>query len=99
MTDLDDLLREFDCHPTWSGSGREQKKRAEKREKVEKTRKTYLAVMSRPNAPTSLTECQEAVQQGMTAGMGPLAAWFFWQLVGALINKVVSWLWERYNRA
>jgi hypothetical protein len=90
------LMIEFDCLPLAKGSQRENKRRETKRQRVLQTHQAYRVI--RPFVNTQ-DEAVEAVRKQMTAGMGPIAAWFFWQFVSVLVRAVVAWLVQNESQS
>jgi len=90
----EDLFRAFDCEYRALGSSRENAARGKKRDKVIKTWDHFKA--ARPYVRTR-EEALDLVKLNWTYGMGPIAAWLLWTVIGSLVKSIVFWLWERYS--
>ena len=94
---LSDVWMEFDCYPMPMGRGqRPDKKREKTRATVDKAHDLFVEQWS-TGRPTSRQEMAKRVETQLRAGFPPIVGWLMWQAIAALVNRVVFWLWDRYN--
>ena len=86
------MLLEFECEYKASGAGRESKATTRKRENLEKSKKHFAAVC---DSVHSKEDALVRVQERWTVGMGPIAAWLMWHVIGQLVKQFVFWAWEK----
>lgn len=85
------FLNEFDCQPYVSGRLKESRIRKKKREAAESTLESYKSIRA---AVTTPEDAVVAVKEDMKTKMGPVAIFIFWSIFGAVIQKMVFWLWD-----
>jgi len=85
------MLSAFDCQPLASGSRREDRQRIKRRERAEQTLKHFKTVA--PYAGTK-EDALARVKEQFVCGMGPIAALILWSVIGAIVQKIVFWLWD-----
>ena len=91
-TELESMfLSEFDCQPYVSGRLRESRQRRDKREMAQTTLESFKAVRARVTTPG---DAVVAVKANMRTKMGPISLFIFWSIFGAIIQKMVFWLWD-----
>lgn len=87
------MLVEFDCEHTVAGSWkRESKATARKRERLEATKKHYTSVCGSVH---SKEDALVRVKERWTVGMGPVAVWLLWTVIGELVKRFVFWAWDK----
>lgn len=85
------FLNEFDCQPYVSGRLRESRQRRDKREMAQTALESFKAVRARVTTPV---DAVVAVKADMRTKMGPVGMFIFWSIFGAIIQKMVFWLWD-----
>lgn len=85
------FLNEFDCQPYVSGRLKESRQRRKKREAAQSTLESFKAVRARVTTPD---DAVVAVKADMRTKMGPVGVFIFWSIFGAVIQKMVFWLWD-----
>lgn len=85
------FLNEFDCQPYVSGRLKESRHRSRRRETAQSTLESFKAVRARVTTPD---DAVVAVKADMRTRMGPVGIFIFWSIFGAVIQKMVFWLWD-----
>lgn len=91
-----ELLAEFDCLQTYSGRSSADRKKRKQRDNVLDAR-TYFEMEWLGDRPTSKEEMAKRVETRFRTSFPPIVGWLMWQAISALVNRVVFWLWDRYN--
>lgn len=86
------MLVEFCCEHRASGSGRESRSTTRKRERLDTAKRHFAAVCGSVHTKEDAL-CR--VKERWTVGMGPVAAYVLWMLIGELVKKFVFWAWGR----
>ena len=87
----DKFLSEFDCQPYVSGRLKESRQRRKQRETAQTTLESFKAVRARVTTPD---DAVVAVKADMRTKMGPVGVFIFWSIFGAIIQRMVFWLWD-----
>ena len=85
------FLSEFDCQPYVSGRLKESRQRSQRRETAQSTLESFKAVRARVTTPD---DAVVAVKADMRTKLGPVGIFIFWSIFGAIIQKMVFWLWD-----
>ena len=89
------FLSEFDCQPLVSGRLKESRQRRQKRETAQSTLSHFKQVRPRVTTPgDAFAHVKSGMQSDMRTSMGPIAVFIFWSIFGAIIQKMVFWLWD-----
>ena len=87
----DKFMSEFDCQPYESGRIKESRQRSRRREAAQSTLESFNAVRAIVTTPS---DAVIAVKADMRTKMGPVGIFIFWSIFGAIIQKMVFWLWD-----
>lgn len=90
------MLNQFDCAPLAAGSRREDRQRIKRRERAEQTLRHFRTVSAYAGTKD---DALERVKEQFLCGMGPLTAIILWAAIGALVQKIVFWLWDEVTNA
>lgn len=85
------FLNEFDCQPYVSGRMKESRQRRKQREVAQSTLEKFKSVRPRVTSPE---DAVVHVKEEMKTSMGPIAIFLLWTVFGAIIQKMVFWLWD-----
>lgn len=90
------MLSAFDCAPLAAGSRREDRQRAKRRERAEQTLQHFRTVSAYAGTKD---DALARVKEQFLVGMGPITAIILWAAIGALVQKIVFWLWDEVANA
>lgn len=90
------MLLQFDCAPLAAGSRREDRHRIKRRERAEETLRHFRTVSAYAGTKE---DALSRVKGQFVCGLGPIAAFLLWAAIGALVQKIVFWLWDEVSNA